>query len=177
MTVKWNCNQLLCNFHQVQVSIRSYNFQKQMMSLTYLKDLFDIGCPLTSKRPDKCNRGDATVWPASTLRRVVFPDPDGPIIASSLPGFASPQTFLSKNLTCKVNMELKSEKGSTTKLSMGEIRTWPPKLLFYMVKVGNYRLLQPYSSSENKWLLLIKHNDLISIRGNHKLHIFLHNRN
>lgn len=58
-----------------------------------------MGRPLTSKRPDKCNRGEATICPAKTLSNVVFPDPDGPIIASNLPGLASPLTSFSKNLT------------------------------------------------------------------------------
>lgn len=58
-----------------------------------------MGRPLTSKSPDKCKRVEATICPAKTLSNVVFPDPDGPIIASNLLGFASPLKPFSKNLT------------------------------------------------------------------------------
>ncbi|RWW33320.1 hypothetical protein GW17_00001970 [Ensete ventricosum] len=42
--------------------------------------------------------------PASTLSKVVFPEPEEPMIASNLPGFASPLTFDSRNLCDKIRV-------------------------------------------------------------------------
>lgn len=65
----------------------------------YLKAFLELDLPLTSKRPDKRKRGDELSCPARTFSNVVFPDPDGPIIANNLPGFASPVTFFNRNRT------------------------------------------------------------------------------
>lgn len=50
------------------------------------------------RNPERCKEDDAASCPASTLSKVVLPEPDGPISASSLPGFASPDTFDNRNL-------------------------------------------------------------------------------
>ena len=82
--------------------------------------------------PDKCNRGDAANWPARTLSRVVFPEPEGPIIANNLPGFASPLTFFSKNLTYSFNIEYSHYQ---------QIKTEDQKLSHMTVVVSYFQLV------------------------------------
>ena len=66
---------------------------------------------MTYRYPERCREGDAVSCPASTLSRVVLPDPDGPMSASSLPGFASPDTFDSRNLAWQLTNTMTCHNG------------------------------------------------------------------
>lgn len=67
----------------------------------------DLTGRLLNKRlPVSRRRPDAGSWPANTLIKDVFPEPDGPMMASNRPAFASPLTLFSRTLPCRREQSL-----------------------------------------------------------------------
>lgn len=64
-----------------------------------------MGTPSTEMRPVRMVREFPGSWPASVLRRVVFPLPEGPMMARSRPGWARPHSPLNSSLLCTTAQE------------------------------------------------------------------------